>query len=175
MRPFLVIFTNCVFDLISALPLISSSKVVTKAPESMGDSIYHKQLLKFRKLLNPSELQTTLMLRTLPKLMLINLESLDDLPRMGQALKQELHQEDLFVFHATLVQLQKILSEMQGKLPHDIKPLYKRTLEHNMSLIKMLFNLIVKSEKMPGKRIKVKNPNEFLEHYRPLKEIFSFL
>ena len=165
---------------ILALPLISSSKVdkvVTKAPESMdmGQSIYHKQLTKFRKLLNPSELQTTLMLRTLPKLMLINLESLDDLPRMGQALKQELHQEDLFVFHATLVQLQKILSEMQGNLPHDIKPLYKRTLEHNMSLIKMLFNLIVKSEKMPGKRIKVKNSNEFLKHYRPLKEIFSFL
>ena len=122
-----MIFTNCVFDLISALPLISSSKVVTKAPESMGESIYHKQLMKFRKLLNPSELQTTLMLRTLPKLMLINLESLDDLPRMGQALKQELHQEDLFVFHATLVQLQKILSEMQGKLPHDIKPLTSST------------------------------------------------
>ena len=158
----------------SALPLISSTTKTPIIEHSMGESIYHKQLRKFRKILKPSELQTTLMLRTLPKLMLINLESLDNLPRMGEALKKELHQEDLFVFHATLVQLQKILEEIHD-LPHDIKPLYKRTLEHNMSLIKMLFNLIVKSEKMPEKRIKMKNPYEFLKHYRPLKEIFTFL
>ena len=157
----------------SALPLIS---VTTPEPstESISESIYQKQLRKFRKILRPSELQTNLLLRTLPMLNLIKLESLDNLPRMGDAIKKELHQSDIFVFHATLVQLQKILEEIKT-LPHDIKPLYKRTLEHNMSLIKILFNLIVKSEKMHGKRIKLKNSYEFLKHYRPLKEIFTFL
>ena len=100
-----IVFLPTVHITISALPLIGSTKPkpTSEAPiETMGQSIYHKQLMKFRKLLNPSELQTTLMLRTLPKLMLINLESLDDLPRMGQALKQELHQQVMFNFSKLL-------------------------------------------------------------------------
>lgn len=87
----------------------------------------------------------------------------------------KLVQEDFFVFHTTLVQLQKILEAAEAEATSDIRPLLKRTQAHNMSLIKLLFHYIVQSGRAPGKKIILEDTKPFWKHYKPLKEVFPFL
>ena len=84
----------------------------------------------------------------------------------------KIHQQEFFMFHATLIQLQKLLEAVESV---EVRPLVERMMKHNMGLIKLLFQYIVKSAKNPDKMLKVKNINEFNKHYRPLKEVFPFL
>ena len=76
-----------------------------------------------------------------------NLKNLHSMVRLEDALSAgksaKLVQEDFYVFHTTLVQLQKILEAAENKATPDIRPLLKRTLTHNMSLIGLLFHYIV--------------------------------
>ena len=84
----------------------------------------------------------------------------------------KIHQQEFFMFHATLIQLQKLLEAVESV---EVRPLVERMMKHNMGLIKLLFQYIVKSAKNPDKMLKVQNINEFNKHYRPLKEVFPFL
>ena len=84
----------------------------------------------------------------------------------------KIRQQEFFMFHATLIQLQKLLEAVESV---EVRPLVERMMKHNMGLIKLLFQYIVKSAKNSDKMLKVQNINEFNKHYRPLKEVFPFL
>ena len=84
----------------------------------------------------------------------------------------EIHQHEFFMFHATLVQLQKMLEAVEAV---EVRPLVERMMNHNMELIKLLFHYIIQSGKEPDKKLKIQNLKEFNKHYQPLKEVFPFL
>jgi hypothetical protein len=142
-------------------------------------TLHMRQLSKLRSLLNrESDLEATLVVDTLPKLLPhIDLTRLDKQPRMAVMgkLGAVLHQQNIYVFHTTLVQLQKLLEAAEIEATSDLRPLLKRTLSHNMSLIKLLFGFLVKSESFKDKKIKVEQPQLFMKHYKPLQELFPFL
>ena len=139
-----------------------------------------KQVAKLRHLLSPNnDIQLILLRQIVPKLQASNLKK-PKMVRLGDAIVNErsdtFHQEDFFVLYTTLVQLQKILEAVTDrKISSDVRPLLKRNLAHNLSLVKLLFQYIVKSEKRPDKKLKIEDSQTFLKHYQPLKEIFPFL
>ena len=84
-----------------------------------------------------------------------------------------IHQDEFFVFHTTLIELQKILETIEAG--PEVRPLLKRTMANNLALIKLLFRYLIKSGKKPDKRIAIEDTNQFWKHYKPLKEVFEFL
>ena len=98
---------------------------------------------------------------------------LEDALSAGKSAK--LYQKDFYVFHTTLVQLQKILEAAESKASPGIRPLLKKTLAHNMSLISLLFHYIVQSGRSEDKKIVLEDTRPFWKHYKPLKEVFPFL
>lgn len=156
----------------------------TKRPQG-NVNFYQQQILKLRQLINSQasggDIQSELLQQTVP-LIVPNVKNLEKMTRLEEALslksktgQVELHQEDFFVFHTTLVQLQKILEAVETKATSDIKPLLKRAQNHNMSLIKILFGYIFKSARSPGKRIIIEDTKPLWKHYSPLKQLFPFL
>ena len=144
-------------------------------------TLYEQQVLKLQKLLSgpQGDIRLLLLQKTVPKLV-PNLKKLDTMVRLEDALKagkgsSPIFQEDFFVFHTTLVQLQKILQAADAKATPEIRPLLKRTLAHNMSLIKLLFHYIVQSGRAADKKVILEDTRPFWKHYKPLKEVFPFL
>jgi len=143
-------------------------------------SLYEKQVMKLQSLLSgpQGDIRSVLLQETVLKL-LPNLKKMNTMVRLEDALTAgksgKLVQEDFFVFHTTLVQLQKILEAAEAEATSDIRPLLKRTQAHNMSLIKLLFHYIVQSGRAPGKKIILEDTKPFWKHYKPLKEVFPFL
>ncbi len=142
-----------------------------------------RQKDKLLKLVNAGpdgNIQQLLLRQTVPKV-LPSLKKFNQMMSLGDALKisansrghKKIHQEDLFVFHTTLVQLQKILDGLEAS--SDIKPLLTRVMDHNLSLIKLLFQYILQSERQKGKYLILRDTSPIWEHYQPLKDVFPFL
>ena len=140
-------------------------------------TLFHRQIQKLYKLLSPrNDLKISLLLSTLPSLRGSGVD-LDELAssnsRMEAILQNvEIHQHEFFMFHATLIQLQKMLEAVEAV---EVRPLVERMMQHNMALIKLLFRYILQSSKEMNKRLQIDDMKEFEKHYRPLKEVFPFL
>ena len=143
-------------------------------------SFFEQQKLKLQNLLSgpQGDISSVLLQKTVSELQ-PNLKNLHSMVRLEDALSAgksaKLVQEDFYVFHTTLVQLQKILEAAESKATPDIRPLLKRTLAHNMSLIGLLFHYIVQSGRSENKEIILEDTRPFWKHYKPLKEVFPFL
>lgn len=126
-------------------------------------------------------LQTALIINTLSKVLpnvpQSRLKNQPRLENVGSGVT--FHQEELFIFHTTLTELQNILDKSlrRGGLPTDLMISIYAAKEHNLVLIHLFYRLVLQSEYSAEKSVTISNEDSrtFAKHFHFLRAIFPFL
>jgi len=126
-------------------------------------------------------LQTALIINTLSKVLpnvpQSRLKNQPRLENVGSGVT--FHQEELFIFHSTLTELQAILDKSlrRGGLPSDLMISIFAAKEHNLALVHLFYKLLLKAEFRQDKSITISQQDSrtFAKHFHFLRAIFPFL
>merc|ERR1719273_151878 len=126
-------------------------------------------------------LQTALIINTLSKVLPnVPHSRLKNQPRLEDVgTGVVFHQEQLFIFHATLTELQNIIDKslQRGGFPPNLVISMYAAKQHNISLAKLFYKLILRAELSTVKSVTI-TPEEsriFAKHFHFLRAIFPFL
>lgn len=126
-------------------------------------------------------LQTALIINTLSKVLpnvpQSRLKNQPRLENVGSGMT--FHQEELFIFHSTLTELQNILDKSlrRGGLPNDLMVSIFAAKEHNLALVSLFYRLIVEAEYSADQSVTItqEDSRTFAKHFHFLRAIFPFL
>ncbi|XP_023336930.1 uncharacterized protein LOC111707965 [Eurytemora carolleeae] len=117
------------------------------------------------------------MRRVLPTIPQSRLKNQPRLEQVGTGVK--FHQEEVFIFHSTLTELQNIIDKSirRGGLPSDLFTSLQAAREHNLSLVELFYKLILQAEYSQDKSVVISPEDSrlFARHFHFLRAIFPFL
>jgi len=126
-------------------------------------------------------LQTALIINTLSKVLPnVPQSRLKNQPRLENVGTGVIfHQEEIFIFHTTLTELQAILDKSlrRGGLPSDLMVSIYAAKEHNLALVHLFYRLLLRAEFSSAKSVKISQEDSrtFAKHFHFLRAIFPFL